>query len=144
MATKQAEQFFDFDISKYLGDFKVPGVDVDSLVSSQRKNIEALTQANKVAFEGFQAVAKRQVEIMRETMTEAASVLRNVMTGIPADAKVAPEVLKKAFESALANMRELAEMTSKANSEAFDIIQKRVTDSIEELKSLTAKAKGEK
>lgn len=136
--------FFSFDVKKFAGDLKLPNVDLDSIVASSRKNIEALTQANKVAFEGFQAVAKRQVEIMRETMTEAASVLRNVMTGNPADAKVAPEVLKKAFEAALANMRELAEMTSKANSEAFDIIQKRVTDSIEELKSLTAKAKGEK
>ncbi|MFA5120920.1 phasin family protein [Zavarzinia sp.] len=131
-------------MKKFVGDLKVPNVDLDSIVSSSRKNIEALTQANKIAFEGFQAVAKRQVEIMRETMTEAASVLRGMMSGGSGDAKVAPEVLKKAFEAALANMRELAEMTSKANSEAFDVIQKRVADSIEELKSLTAKAKGEK
>lgn len=145
MASDKPEfPFFNFDVKKFVGDLKVPNVDLDSIVSSSRKNIEALTQANKIAFEGFQAVAKRQVEIMRETMTEAASVLRGLMAGSTGDAKVAPEVLKKAFEAALANMRELAEMTSKANSEAFDVIQKRVVDSIEELKSLTAKAKGEK
>lgn len=145
MASEKPEfPFFNFDVKKFAGDLKLPNVDLDSIVASSRKNIEALTQANRIAFEGFQAVAKRQVEIMRETMTEAASVLRNVMSGSPTDAKVAPEVLKKAFEAALANMRELAEMTSKANSEAFDVIQKRVTDSIEELKSLTAKAKGDK
>jgi len=145
MASDKPEfPFFNFDVKKFVGDLKVPNVDLDSIVSSSRKNIEALTQANKIAFEGFQAVAKRQVEIMRETMTEAASVLRGMMSGGSGDAKVAPEVLKKAFEAALANMRELAEMTSKANSEAFDVIQKRVADSIEELKSLTAKAKGEK
>ncbi|PWR25995.1 phasin family protein [Zavarzinia aquatilis] len=145
MASEKPEfPFFNFDVKKFAGDLKLPNVDLDSIVASSRKNIEALTQANRIAFEGFQAVAKRQVEIMRETMTEAASVLRNVMSGNPSDAKVAPEVLKKAFEAALANMRELAEMTSKANSEAFDVIQKRVTDSIEELKSLTAKAKGDK
>ena len=145
MASEKPEfPFFNFDVKKFAGDLKLPNVDLDSIVASSRKNIEALTQANRIAFEGFQAVAKRQVEIMRETMTEAASVLRNVMSGSPTDAKVAPEVLKKAFEAALANMRELAEMTSKANSEAFDVIQKRVADSIEELKSLTAKAKGDK
>eukprot|EP01012_Entosiphon_sulcatum_P064104 TRINITY_DN92869_c0_g1_i1.p3 TRINITY_DN92869_c0_g1~~TRINITY_DN92869_c0_g1_i1.p3 ORF type:complete len:146 (+),score=44.45 TRINITY_DN92869_c0_g1_i1:644-1081(+) len=145
MASEKPEfPFFNFDVKKFAGDLKLPNVDLDSIVASSRKNIEALTQANRIAFEGFQAVAKRQVEIMRETMTEAASVLRNVMSGNPSDAKVAPEVLKKAFEAALANMRELAEMTSKANSEAFDVIQKRVADSIEELKSLTAKAKGDK
>ncbi|MCW0180743.1 phasin family protein [Zavarzinia sp.] len=145
MASEKPEfPFFNFDVKKFAGDLKLPNVDLDSIVASSRKNIEALTQANRIAFEGFQAVAKRQVEIMRETMTEAASVLRNVMSGNPSDAKVAPEVLKKAFEAALGNMRELAEMTSKANSEAFDVIQKRVADSIEELKSLTAKAKGDK
>ncbi len=137
MASDKPEfPFFNFDVKKFVGDVKIPSVDLDSVVSSSRKNIEALTQANRVAFEGFQAVAKRQVEIMRETMTEAASVLRGVMSGNAGDAKVAPEVLKKAFEGALANMRELAEMTSKANSEAFDVIQKRVAESIEEIKSL--------
>lgn len=143
MASDKPEfPFFNFDVKKFVGDMKMPNVDMDAIVSSSRKNIEALTQANRIAFEGFQAVAKRQVEIMRETMTEAASVLRS-MTSNPSEAKVAPEVLKKAFEAALANMRELAEMTSKANSEAFDVIQKRVTESIAEVKSLTAKAKGE-
>lgn len=144
MASDKPEfPFFNFDVKKFVGDMKMPNVDMDSIVASSRKNIEALTQANRIAFDGFQAVAKRQVEIMRETMTEAASVLRGVMSTSPTEAKVAPEVLKKAFEAALANMRELAEMTSKANSEAFDVIQSRVKESIEELKALTAKAKGE-
>ncbi|PWR20017.1 phasin family protein [Zavarzinia compransoris] len=144
MASDKPEfPFFNFDVKKFVGDLKMPNVDLDSIVSSSRKNIEALTQANRIAFEGFQAVARRQVEIMRETMTEAASVLRGVMSGNPGDVKVAPEVLKKAFEAALANMRELAELTSKANSDAFDVVQKRVADSIEELKALTGKAKGQ-
>jgi len=46
---------------------------------------------------------------------------------------------RKAFVQALANMRELAEMVSKSNSEAFAIINKRVTESLQELKSLVAK-----
>ena len=49
------------------------------------------------------------------------------------------ELARKAFEQALANMRELAEMVSKSNTEAFAIINKRVTESLQELKSLVAK-----
>jgi phasin family protein len=49
------------------------------------------------------------------------------------------ELARKAFEQALANARELAEMVSKSNTEAFAIINKRVTDSLQELKSLVAK-----
>jgi hypothetical protein len=45
------------------------------------------------------------------------------------------ELARKAFEQALANARELAEMVSKSNTEAFAIINKRVTESLQELKS---------
>jgi len=133
--------FADLDFSKLLNDFKVPGVDLDSLVATQRKNIEAVTAANQLAFEGMQAVARRQMEILKETMDEANSVMRQAMTqGAPEDkmSKQA-ELSKAAFEKALANMRELAEMVAKANREAAEVISKRVTASIDELKQVMAK-----
>jgi hypothetical protein len=128
MAAKQTEQFFDFDVAKYLGDFKVPGVDVETIVANQRKNIEALTQANKLAFEGLQNVVKRQVEILRQTMDEVAQVSKQA------------EFAKEAFERALSNARELAEMIAKANSEAFDLLNKRFTQSLDEARDLITKA----
>ncbi|MBC7906604.1 MAG: phasin family protein [Rhodospirillaceae bacterium] len=144
MATKQqADQFFDFDISKYLGDFKVPGVDVDTLVTSQRKNIEALTQANKLAYDGLQAVVKRQVEILRQTVDEVAQVAKDISEpGSPQDkAAKQTEIAKDAFERSLGNMRELAEMIAKANSEAFDLLNKRFTQNLDEVRDLFKAAK---
>jgi phasin family protein len=35
-----------------------------------------------------------------------------------------------AFETALSNMRELAEMAAKSQKEAFDVIRKRVEDNL--------------
>ena len=83
------EAFFDvtkllkeFDPTKAVGEFsnilkqyKLPGVDVDAIVASQKKNLEALTSANRVAIEGLQAVAKRQAEILQETMNEASKAV---------------------------------------------------------------------
>ena len=142
MAAKQTEQFFDFDVSKYLGDFKVPGVDVETIVANQRKNIEALTQANKMAFEGLQNVVKRQVEILRQTMDEAAQVAKDFAEpGTPQDkAAKQAEFAKDAFERALGNARELAEMITKANSEAFDLLNKRFTQSLDEAREVFQKA----
>ena len=143
MATKQhADQFFDFDISKYLGDFKVPGVDVDTLVTSQRKNIEALTQANKLAYDGLQAVVKRQVEIIRQTVDEVAQVTKEISEPGTAQDKAAKqaELAKDAFERTLSNMRELSEMVAKANSEAFDLLNKRFTQNLEEIRDAFVKA----
>lgn len=142
MASKQAEQLFDFDISKFVGDFKVPGVDVESLVGSQRKNIEALTQANKLAYDGFQAVLKRQVEILRQTMDEVAQVSKDIAEpGSPQDkAAKQAELAKDAFERSLSNMRELAEMIAKANNEAFELLNKRFTQNLDELRDVFTKA----
>jgi len=136
MANKQADQFLDFDVTKYLGDFKVPGVDVGTLVTSQRKNIEALTQANRLAYDGLQAVVKRQVEILRQTMDEVALATKDLAEpGSPQDkAAKQTELAKDAFERTLANMRELAEMIAKANSEAFDLLNRRFSQSMDELR----------
>jgi len=148
MVAKQAPQaadfdFSKFDVSKYLGDFKVPGVDVETLVASQRKNIEALTQANKLAFEGIQALFKRQVEIARQSIEESATVARQLVeAGTPQDKAVRQtELTKEAFEQALANARELSEIIAKSNSEAFELLNKRFFQILDELKDGIAKAK---
>jgi phasin family protein len=136
---------FDFtkmmDPSKLVGDFKVPGVDVESLVSSQRRNLEALAAANQLAIEGLQAVAKRQSDIFRQMMEEASQAMRDIMAAGSPEAKAGrqADLVKEAFQRAIANMRELAEMVAKSQGEAFDVINKRVTDSLDELKTLIAK-----
>ena len=62
--------FADMDVQKMMGEFKLPNVDVDAVVAAQKKNIEALTSANQLAVEGMQAIARRQAEIMRQTVEE--------------------------------------------------------------------------
>ncbi|MDR3438473.1 phasin family protein [Telmatospirillum sp.] len=140
---KQPEPLLDFDISKFLGDFKVPGVDVETLVSSQRKNIEALTHANKLAFEGVQAVFKRQVEIVRQAIEESAAVAKELVeTGTPQEKVIRQtELAKDAFERALANSRELSEIIAKSNAEAFSLLNQRFSQILDEVKESVAKTK---
>ncbi|MBV8167763.1 MAG: phasin family protein [Alphaproteobacteria bacterium] len=134
------------DVTKMLGDFKMPGVDVDKMVSAQKKNVEALTSANQLAAEGFQAVARRQAEILRQTFEEAGKSMRDLMEHSAPEDRMAKqtELAKTAFEAALSNMRELAEMVTKANAEAFDVINRRVAESLDELRDMIKKPAGRK
>ncbi len=129
-----------FDIQKMMSDFKVPGVDMQAMMEAQRKNIEALTAANRVAFEGMQAIAKRQTEILAQAMAEVSNVAQQLTSSGATNPQEMStkqsELVKQTFEKALANMRELAEMVNKANTEAFEVINKRFTESLEELKSM--------
>lgn len=130
--------FMPFDVAKMLSEFRVPGLDVDAMLKAQRKNLDALAEANKAAAEGYQAVAKRQAEILKETMEEATAAVREAMSGGSPEANAArqAELFKAALERALGNMRELAELTAKANSEAFERVNKRMMESIDELKQM--------
>ena len=143
MPAKQAPSNVEFDITKYMGDLKVPGVDIETLVSSQRKNIEAFTQANKLAFEGMQAMFKRQVEIARQAIEESTAVARQLVdNGTPQEKAVRQtELTKEAFEQALANSRELTEIIGKSNAEAFELLNKRFFAVLDEIKDGIAKTK---
>lgn len=43
------------DLSKVFGELRFPGFDVEAIMQTQRKNLEALTEANRLAVEGVQA-----------------------------------------------------------------------------------------
>ena len=135
--------FMNMDFSKMLENYKLPGVDMDALVAAQKKNIEALTKANQTAFDGAQAVAKRQMEILQKTMEDLQSMSKDAMAqGEPQDKmKGQADAMKTALETAIKNMREIAEMMAKANTEAYEHINKRVTESMEEIQGVMAKMK---
>ncbi|MCP4406612.1 MAG: phasin family protein [Gammaproteobacteria bacterium] len=127
-----------FDLSKMMSEFKFPGVDMETLMETQRTNIEAVTQANKLAVEGIQAVAKRQAEMLSEAMdavSEAAKEIASASSPQEFTSKEA-ELVREGFEKALANMRELAELVGKSNSETFELMKSRFTESLKELTSL--------
>jgi phasin family protein len=145
MAAKQQQQnpFADWDFTKMMGDFKVPGVDMNSMMETQRKNFEALSEANNLAMEGMQAVAQRQAEILRQGMEEMSTVMQQMMAaGAPQD-RVAKqsEVMKSQFEKMVANMRELSEMLAKSNTEAADVLTKRISNQLDEMKATAQKMK---
>jgi phasin family protein len=125
-------------ITKAFTDYKIPGVDMSSVLEHHRKNVEALTASNKKAIEGLQSVATRQSEILKETMDEAVGALKELTTsGGPKElAAKQAELLKSALEKALSNMRELAEMAAKSNTESFEVIRNRFTASISEIKDM--------
>jgi len=128
--------FFDMDVGKAFAGFNFPSIDAESMIASQRKNLEAFTQANQLAVEGVQAVTRRQVEIAREAFEGASAALKDLVQPSAPEDRIAKnaELAKQVFEKSLANARELTELVTKANAEAFDVITKRVSESLDELR----------
>lgn len=143
--TKKKETPFDYvDVSKMFSDFNVPGVDWQEVMASQQKNISALTEANQRLMAGAQAVMQQQSQIMSKAMSELASASQELMKeGDPqAGAQKRFELAQTSFESAVGNMKELAELAGQSNSEAMQIINQRAAEAFEEIKQLIQSKKG--
>ncbi len=118
------------DIGKMLEQFKLPGVDLAGVMEAQRKNIEALTQANQTAYAGMQELARRQAELFQQTMAQCQTALSQVGSPTPANMSAQAEVAQKIFSQAVAGMREMAEAAAKSQAQAWEVIQKRTEESI--------------
>ena len=131
-----------FDMSKFVGDMRAPTVDLETIVAMQRKNVEALTQANQLAIEGAQAILRYQLEMARRAMEEFSSVFASFLqpNGSMEDrvAKQA-EFSKSTIEKGLSNAREITDLVTKANTDAFNVLSRRVTETLEEIRDYASK-----
>ena len=134
--------FIDFDVTRLVGEFRLPGFDTEAMMAAQRRNIEAVTRANQLAAEGMQAVMKRQAEILRQTMEEASRMMGDIAQagGPERQAAKQAEVAKAAFEKAISNMKEIADLMARANQDTFAVINKRVAEGMDEVRAQLAKA----
>ncbi len=138
---KFSELFKSADMTKFFDSAKVPAFDFEGLFAAQQKNMEALVAANQTAAAGYQDLFKKQVAIAEETMAAAQAQLSELkMDSLSAEgAQKQGELMKDAFDKAVANLTDLAESAKKINEEALEIVQARVQAAIEELKELGAK-----
>ncbi|HUK59018.1 MAG TPA: phasin family protein [Stellaceae bacterium] len=143
MATVNSAGEGTFDLRRVMGDWRIPNIDLEAMAQSQRRNIEALTQANQVALEGTQSWMKRNMELARQSMEDLQAMLSEVTkpNGSMEDRlQRQAEYSRKAIEKGLENFRDLAELVTKANAEAMNVIAKRVTEGLEEVRELAKKA----
>ena len=67
--------------------YKLPNVDIAAFIDWQRKDMEALVEANRQANEGIRALIERRNEILGETFAEWQAAVQNLagnMTGTDA------------------------------------------------------------
>lgn len=120
--------------------FKTPNFDMNSVMEAQRKNLEAMMEANRVAFEGYKDAAEKQLEIVRKSMDEASGAANEALSGKTPEANATKQVelAQGVARSSFEGFREVAELTLKANREAFAVIQKRFNEGVDEIKAQQA------
>jgi phasin family protein len=128
--------FFDFDVTKFMADFRFRPIDVDTWLACQRRNIEALTQANQMAVDGVQAVARKQIEMARQSIEDMTALLRDLAQPASAEERIAKntEYAKQMLEKSLNHGRELTMLATKAGADAADVLRRRASEGLDEIR----------
>jgi phasin family protein len=115
--------FARLDFAKLIESCQISGVDMMSLIDAEKKNIDALIEVNRSAYDSWQNLMARQAEVFQETMKAIA-----VEAGDEAAVGRHTEIARQGFEKALANMRQLAETATESQKQTIEILQRRFED----------------
>ena len=134
---------FEFDATKMFADFRLQPFDVEAVWAAQRRNIEALSQANQAAMAGVQALAKHQIELTRETFEGFSALWRDMAQPGSSEDRVAKntDYVKQVLENGVKHGGEIATIAAKAGSEAAEILHKRTTESLDEIRAFASPKK---
>jgi len=123
------------DLTKMLEQFKVPGVDMSSLVDARRKDIEALVEANKAVYEGMQALALRQADMLKQAVQGIQDAARSATTAVADPVKQA-ELARNAMLKVLSDTKDLAEIVRSSQADAMARITERSTQNMQDMKKM--------
>ncbi len=131
---------FDIDVTKIFSDFRFRPFDLEAVWSAQRRNIEALSQANQAAVEGVNTLARRQMELTRETFEGFSALMRDLTQPVSAEDRMAKnaDYAKQMLDKGVTHGREIATIAAKAGTDAAEILQKRATESLDEMRNFAS------
>lgn len=111
--------------------------DLGALLETQRKNIEAFTEAQQVAVSNLQTIAQRQAELLTQIVEDNRALSQGILSEGTPEEKVSrqADAVRKSYERSVSSLTELSELVVKSNREAGEIITTRVTASLSELQS---------
>ncbi len=146
MATKNGNPF-DVDFAKFFENFTapkfdVPQFDVKAIAALQQSNIDAIGEVNQVASAGLKAIAARQTEMVQgavEESTKAAGKLAAVKADDRFDASA--KLAKTAFDTAVSNFQELAELAVKSQAQLAETLTSVYTKNVDGLQAAKPAAK---
>ena len=135
--TDKATEAMREQIAQVMKMFNLPDVDLSTLIENQRRNIDAMSKAAQLTTQTATEVSHKQLEMFKAASEQLAAMFREMKLS----SEQRQELATKAFDSAAARAKELAEMTAKSNKEVFDLAKQKMTENFEQLRKMFPEAK---
>lgn len=129
------------DMMKQFSEYKAPNFasapkfDMSQIMTAGRKNAEACSAASQAMAESCQSIARRQAELARAQVEKTLKTCKDMLVNGSPEINTTKQVelAKSMFESSLNNLREVSELATKSCFEAFDVLNRRASETIEEI-----------
>ena len=139
MMTNINNPFEFFDFQKMLAALKVPAVDCNSenLINAQKKTLETFANASKVLFEGYNAITKKQIEVLNKAISSAKDATSELAKGnLQQSASKSIELIQESIVEAQNIATDFSKTAEKTAKESFEILNKRLLEGLSELKKV--------
>ncbi|HEV7255532.1 MAG TPA: TIGR01841 family phasin [Mesorhizobium sp.] len=141
MASSNDHPFFDM-FARFGESLAMPRVDVEQVLDSHRRNIEALERSAKAAAAGTATLMNKQREVMEQGLRDAAEMAQAFRApGTPQEmAGKGTDWARRSFEAAVKNAGEMAEILRQSGTESTEILRERIRQSMDEaIRGMTPK-----
>jgi phasin family protein len=119
-----------------------PMFDADRMMAAQQRNLDAFASASQIVVDGVKALAQRHSEMLQASVDDFVTAGQGALTAKAGEFQPGDQITKakSAYEMAISNAKELAEIAIKAQSEAVDVLTKCALANIDDFKSLAKAA----
>ena len=142
--TENVQSYIDM-LRNFAGGLGLPKLDVDKLIETHRKNIDALGRSAETAAAGAQAVAKRQRETLEAGLREASTLAREFRPLGDAKENLTrqTEFARKVFDITVEGARDSAQTATQSTGDSVKIVSERLKETFEEVRGVASRAGGE-
>lgn len=130
------------DMMKDMSQKMTGNIDKESMMMSHRKNMEALTEANRMAVEVMKSIAQLQSQYVKQTFEDMTSIMKDAMAHPPASKEAVAKHtghVKSHVEKAVEHGSNIASTLAKSQKEIFDLMHKRYSEGMGEMIDLREK-----
>ena len=123
--------------------FKFPGADMETLLSTYQRNMELMNAAQKTTTETTQTVMDLQKQYFKSLFDQWNDEIKNSFSKAPADQKTAhqAEAAKAAVDQTIKHVRDVNAIIAKSNETIIESMQKHFKESLNESSNLAKKSK---
>lgn len=115
---------------------KMPGLDKEAMMHSHKKNMEALTEANKMAIEVMKSIAQLQTQYVKQTFEDISSIMRETISNAPASKEMLDKQsqhTKTQVDKAFEHSSNISAKLAKSQKEIFDLMHSRYHEGAKEI-----------